>query len=123
MKKLLFPLSLIGALGLTASAFAADLAPYPAPAPAPLLGLISPPVVVQIGPTTAYSTINCANFTKLPNGDWKALGPMPFGLGFVQGIIPPVLPIKLGGFIYNNIDLYSQLELQCASGALVTARY
>ena len=82
-----------------------------------------PPVVVQLGPTTDYSTINCANFAKLPDGTWKALSPEKFGLGFVQGIIPPVRPIKVGGFIYNNIDLYSQLELQCVGGGVVRARY
>ena len=105
MKKILFSLSL---LGLAATSAKAE---------------ITAPVVVQFGPTTPYSTINCANFTKLPDGSWKALNPERFGLGFVQGIIPPVLPIKTGGFIYNNIDLYSQLEAQCAVSAVVRARY
>ena len=122
MRTLLLTSTILGALAATIPAHAADLAPYAA-APSPLLGTSVPPVVVQIGPTTAYSTLNCANFAKLPDGDWKALAPAPFGLGFVQGIVLPPLPIKLGQFIYNNIDLYSQLELQCASGALVTARY
>lgn len=82
-----------------------------------------PPAVVQFGPTTPLSTINCANFVKLPDGAWKALGPERFGLGFVQGIVPPVTPIKLGGWIYNNIDLYSQLQAQCGGTALVRARF
>ena len=83
-----------------------------------------PPVVIQFGPTTTYSTIACPNFTKLPDGNWKAIVlDQKFGLGFVQNIIPPRGAIKAGGWIYNNIDLYSQLELQCAPGALVRARY
>lgn len=82
-----------------------------------------PPVVLQIGPTSEYSTINCANFVKTPDGPWKALAPVPFGLGFVQGIIPPATPIKSGGYIYNNIDLYSQLEAQCGGAVVVRARY
>ena len=77
---------------------------------------------MQIGPTTSYSTIVCPNFAKAPDGTWAALNPTPFGLGFVQGIVPPVIPIKSGGFIYNNIDLYTQLELQCGA-VLVRARY
>lgn len=81
--------------------------------------------VFQLGPTTPYSTIDCINFTKLPDGSWKALRPAPFGLGFVHRIIPPVFPIKSGGYIYNNIDLYSQLEAQCGGAAttVVRARY
>ncbi len=134
MKKFLISLSLLGSLGFTAAASAADL-PAPAPPPpliAPLpFDFLSPlvffreqqaPVVIQLGPTTAYSTINCGNFTKLPDGSWKALSPAEFGTGFVQHIVPPAIPIKLGAFIYNNVDLYSQLELQCAS-LLVRARY
>ena len=83
----------------------------------------TPPVVIQFGPTTEYSTLVCSNFTKLPDGTWKALRRDKFGLGFVQNIIPPATPIKSAGWIYNNIDLYSQLEFQCASGGLVRARY
>lgn len=79
-------------------------------------------VVVQFGPTTEYSTLSCANFAKLPDGKWKALNPEKFGLGFVTGIVPPVQPIGSGGYIYNNIDLYSQLNLQCGSGVVI-ARY
>lgn len=105
MKTVLFSLSL---LGLAATSAYAET---------------YPPVVVQFGPTSEYSTINCANFVKEPDGAWRALSPAPFGLGFVQGIVPPVRPIKLGGFIYNNIDLYSQLELQCVGGGLVRAKY
>ena len=130
MKKVLFSLSLLGSLGLTATAFAADLPSAPPPpmlAPAPftlfgITGLATAPVVVQFGPTTAFSTINCANFTKLPTGAWKALDGQRFGLGYVQNIVPPMLPIVSGGFIYNNVDLYSQLEAQC-SVTLVRARY
>jgi hypothetical protein len=122
MKKLLISLSLLGSLGFAATASAADL-PMAAPAaPVAVVGYGVPPVVVQLGPTTTYSTIMCANFTKLPDGSWKALVPVEFGLGFVQHIVPPAIPIKSGGFIYNNIDLYSQLELQCEVG-LVRARY
>ena len=91
------------------------------------LGTAAAPVhaqqaVVQFGPTTDYSTLNCANFARRPDGKWKALNPQMFGLGFVTGIVPPVQPIASGGFIYNNIDLYSQLEVQCGSGVVV-ARY
>ena len=128
MKKLLISLSMLGTLGFAATASAADL-PYPAPAPIPgplftpfnLFGQQAP-VVVQLGPTTRYSTINCANFTKLPDGSWKALSPEQFSTGYVQHIVPPAIPIKSGGFIYNNVDLYSQLEAQC-SVTLVRARY
>lgn len=128
MKKTVLTFAVLGSLGLATAAAAADFAPAPPPAPAPVapLGLLgpgrSPPVVVQFGPTTGYSTIACPNFAKAPDGTWHALNPTPYGLGFTQGIIPPVVPIKSGGFIYNNIDLYSQLELQCGA-ALVTARY
>ena len=111
MKTTSLTLSLLGALaalGVASTTASAQLAP---------------PVVVQIGPTTDYSTINCANFIKLPDGTWQATAPVPFGLGFVQGIIPPVRPIKSGGFIYNNIDLYSQLNAQCGAGVVVTAKY
>ena len=129
MKNALFSLSLIGSLAMAGTAFAADLAPPP-PAPAfpvfaPFAPLTDrePPVIVQFGPTSDYSTINCANFVKLPDGTWQATAPVPFGLGFVQGIIPPVRPIKSGGFIYNNIDLYSQLNSQCGAGVVVRAKY
>ena len=132
MKKLLISLSMLGALGFAATASAADLpAPAPAPMAPPLLApLFSPfalfgqqaPVVAQFGPTTRYSSINCANFTKLPDGSWKALSAEEFSTGFVQHIVPPMIPIKSGGFIYNNVDLYSQLEAQC-SVSLVRARY
>ena len=133
MKKFLLPLSMFAALGFGAAASAADLpmaAPPPPPPPfggpllffPPTLFGQQAPVVVQLGPTTAYSTINCANFTKLPDGSWKALNGTEFSTGFVQHIVPPIIPIKVGGFIYNNVDLYSQLELQCSS-FLVRARY
>lgn len=79
-------------------------------------------VIVQFGPTTEFSTINCANFAKLPDGKWKALNPTKFGLGFVTAIVPPMQQISLGGYIYNNIDLYSQLNLQCGAGVVI-ARY
>lgn len=119
---LLGSMSLLGSIGLAAPAFAADL-PSTAPPPAvPIIGQFFPAVILQIGPTTPYSTINCSEFVKLPEGPWKAIGTTPFGLGFVQGILPPARPIKSGGYIYNNIDLWSQLEEQC-TGALVKARY
>ena len=123
MKKLLFPLSLLGLLAAAGTACAADLAVAPPPPPAPVLApVLFPPVVVQLGPATTYSTIICENYAKLPDGAWKALNPSEFGLGFVMHIVPPVIPIKSGGFIYNNIDLFSQLETQCG-GALIRARY
>ena len=120
-------MAVIAAVGFATAAAAADFAPPP-PAPAPVAPFPvfdagkTPPVVVQFGPTTSYSTIVCPNFAKAPDGTWQALNPTPYSLGFVQGIIPPIVPIKSGGFIYNNIDLYSQLELQCGA-ALVRARY
>ena len=128
MKKMLFSLSLLGSLGLVASASAADLAPMaPPPAPLPFLAPLNffgltPPVIVQLGPTTAYSTINCANFAKVDATTWKALDPVEFSLGFTMHIVPPPLPIKKAAFIYNNVDLYSQLEAQCGYG-VVRARY
>ena len=127
MKKSMFSLAVIAAIGITTAASAADFAPPPPPAPsaAPvgLLGIRKyPPVVAQFGPTTGYSTIVCPNWAKAPDGSWNALNPTPYSLGFVQGIIPPVRPVLVGGYIYNNIDLYSQLELQCGA-ALVRARY
>lgn len=102
MKKVLLSLSL---LGLFATAAHAQQA------------------IVQLGPTTPYSTIVCADFVKQPDGAWIGVGRTPFGLGFIQGIIPPVRPIKAGGYIYNNIDLYSQLEEQCHGTVVVRARY
>ena len=125
MKTLLLSLLLLGS-ALAVPASAADLAApalVPVPPP-PLTGLFTskfPPVIVQIGPTTSYSTIICSNFAKLPDGTWKAISPALFSLGYVEAIVPPVRPIKVGGFIYNNIDLYSQLNAQC-TGAVV-ARY
>ena len=133
MKNALITLSMIGLLGAAATAKAADLgvappppmAPVAAPFFAPFAPLTDrePQVVVQLGPTTDYSTINCANFVKLPDGTWQATAPVPFSLGFVNDIIPPVRPIKSGGFIYNNIDLYSQLNAQCGAGVVVRAKY
>jgi hypothetical protein len=79
--------------------------------------------IVQFGPTTEFSTLACGNFAKLPDGKWKALNPTKFGLGFVTAIVPPGQSIALGGYIYNNIDLYSQLNMQCSDGVAVTARY
>lgn len=126
MKNTVLSLTVIAAVGFATAASAADLAPPPAPAPMTPFPVLTPgktpPVVVQFGPTTGYSTIVCPNFAKAPDGTWRALNPTPYSLGFVQGIIPPIVPIKSGGFIYNNIDLYSQLELQCGA-ALVRARY
>lgn len=127
MKNAILSLAVLSAAFAATAASAADFAPPPPPplAPAPL-GLLGPgkypPVVAQFGPTTGYSTIVCPNFAKSPDGAWHALNPTPYSLGFTQGIVPPVVAIKSGGFIYNNIDLYSQLELQCGA-ALVTARY
>ena len=112
-------------LGLTAtSAFAADYAPSAPPVPSgppPFTERLAP-VVAQFGPTTGFSTINCSNWARLENGSWKALNPTLFSLGFVQDIVPPLPPVKLGGFIYNNVDLFSQLTAQC-SASVVTARY
>jgi hypothetical protein len=126
MKKVLLSLSMLGlaSAGLFgSSAMAADLPGPVVVAPGPVVtGYLTPPVILQIGPTTTFSTINCAEFVKDPDGSWHAVGTTPFGLGFVQGIIPPVRPIKVGGYIYNNIDLWSQLEEQC-HGEVVKARY
>ncbi len=126
MKKSILSLAAIAAVGFATAASAADFAPPPPPAPAPApAGLFAskyPPVVAQFGPTTGYSTIVCPNWAKAPDGSWNALNPTPYSLGFVQGIIPPIRPVLVGGYIYNNIDLYSQLELQCGA-ALVRARY
>lgn len=125
MKKSILSLAAIAVVGFATAASAADFAPPPPPAPAPL-GLFGPskypPVVAQFGPTTSYSTIVCPNWAKAPDGSWNALNPTPYSLGFTQGIIPPVRPVLVGGYIYNNIDLYSQLELQCGA-TLVRARY
>jgi hypothetical protein len=124
MKNALLSLSALGLIGLATSAYAADL-PSRGPVVVQDTAVLEtrwPPVIVQLGPTTPYSTINCAEFAKLPDGAWTATGSEKFGLGFVQGIIPPKRPIKSGAYIYNNIDLYSQLEEQC-KGAVVQARY
>ena len=108
MKKLILSLALLGVAGPTAAY--ADGVAFPGAS------------FVQIAPVTDASNINCANFAKTPDGPWVALNPTPFTLGIVNGIIPPISPIKVGGYIYNNVDLYSQLQLQCA-GAVVRARY
>ena len=121
MKNILLSITL---LGLTAtSALAADYrqAPMPPASPPPFTQRVAP-VVAQFGPTTGFSTINCSNWARLENGSWKALNPTLYSLGFVQDIVPPLAPVKLGGFIYNNIDLFSQLTAQCAA-TVVTARY
>ncbi len=78
---------------------------------------------VQLSPVTDASTIVCANFVKEANGDWKAVAPAPFTLGIIRGIIPPVRAIKSGGFIFNNVDLWTQLNYQCGSAVVVTAKY
>ena len=82
-----------------------------------------PPVVLQFGPTSEYSTLRCDNFAKTPDGSWRALRRDTFGLGFVQNIVPPATPIQVGAWIYNNVDLYSQLQLQCSGPGVVRARY
>lgn len=102
MKKVLFTLSLLGLAATT-------------PAKAQFF--------VQLAPVTDFSTINCANFVKEPDGAWKALGPEPFTLGIIRGIIPPIRAIRSGGYVYNNVDLYSQLDFQCGAGVVVRARY
>ena len=119
MKNILLSLSLLGSTAT--SALAADYAPAPPASPPPFTERLAP-VVAQFGPTTGFSTINCSNWTRLGDGTWKALNPTLFSLGFVQDIVPPRPPVKLGGFIYNNIDLFSQLSTQCAA-TVVTARY
>ena len=101
MKNVLFSLSLLGLAATSAQAQS----------------------FVQLEPTTSYSTIECRNFTKLPDGAWKAVDGVPFSLGIIKGIVPPLRPIKVGGYIYNNVDLYSQLQLQCGGAAVVRARY
>lgn len=78
---------------------------------------------VQLSPVTDASTIVCANFAKEPDGSWKAVAPVPFTLGIIRGIIPPVRAIKSGGYIFNNVDLFSQLNYQCGAGVVVTAKY
>ena len=102
MKKLLFTLSLVG-LAASTSAQAQFF--------------------VQLAPVTDASTIVCANFAKQPDGTWKALAPVPFTLGIIRGIIPPVRSIKSGGYIYNNVDLFSQLNYQCGAAGVVIAKY
>lgn len=102
MKRVLFSLSLLGIAATTAA---------------------QAEFFVQLSPVTDFSTINCANFVKETDGAWKAVGPEPFTLGIIRGIIPPARAIKVGGYIYNNVDLFSQLEFQCGSGVVVRARY
>ena len=77
---------------------------------------------VQISPVTDKSTIVCSNFVKEPDGSWKAVAPVLFSLGIILGIVPPVRAIKSGGYIYNNVDLFTQLNYQCGS-AVVIAKY
>ena len=77
---------------------------------------------VQLSPVTDASTIVCSNFVKESDGTWKAVAPVPFTLGIIRGIIPPVRAIKSGGYIFNNVDLYSQLNYQCGAGVVV-AKY
>lgn len=108
MKKLIFSLALLGLAASTAAKAEGFVLPGQS--------------FVQLAPVTDYSTINCANFVKQPDGAWEALNPTPFTVGIITGIIPPIRPIKVGGYIYNNVDLYTQLELQCV-GAVVRARY
>ena len=77
---------------------------------------------VQLSPVTDASTIVCSNFVKEADGTWKAVAPVPFSLGIILGIVPPVRAIKSGGYIYNNVDLFTQLNYQCGS-AVVIAKY
>ena len=86
-------------------------------------GVQAQSVVVQFGPTTEYSTLSCSNFARQADGTWRALNATRFSLGFVQNIVPTVRPIRSGGWIYNNIDLFSQLELQCGGLGAVVAKY
>ena len=127
MKNTVLSLMVIAAVGVATAASAADFAAPPPPAPMTPFPVLTPgktpPVVVQFGPHPPATARSCARTSpRRRNGTWQALNPTPYSLGFVQGIIPPIVPIKSGGFIYNNIDLYSQLELQCGA-ALVRARY
>ena len=78
---------------------------------------------VQISPVTDASTIVCSNFVKDADGTWKAVAPVPFSLGIILGIIPPVRAIKSGGYIYNNVDLWTQLNYQCGAAGVVIAKY
>lgn len=84
---------------------------------------LNPAAILQFGPTSEFSTLVCQNFVRGPDGSWRTVRSDSFSLGFVQDLIPPARPIKLGGYIFNNIDLYSQLEYQCAASAAVSARY
>ncbi len=77
---------------------------------------------VQISPVTDQSTIVCSNFAKAADGTWQAVAPVPFSLGIIRGIVPPVRAIKSGSYIYNNVDLWTQLNYQCGS-AVVIAKY
>lgn len=93
----------------------------------PLLGLCASSAAhaqffVQLSPVTSASTIVCSNFVKEPDGAWKAVAPTPFTLGIIRGIIPPVRAIKSGSYIYNNVDLWTQLNFQCGN-AVVIAKY
>ena len=93
----------------------------------PLLGLFASTAAhaqffAQISPVTTYSTIVCSNFVKEPDGTWKSVAPVPFTLGIIRGIIPPAKGIKVGSYIYNNVDLWSQLNFQCGNGVVV-AKY
>ena len=108
MKKLMFSLpalALLASASLMSNAAQAQLA------------------FVQISPVTDASTIVCANFVKEADGTWKAVAPVPFSLGIIHGIVPPVRAIKSGGYIFNNVDLFAQLNYQCGANAVVTARY
>ena len=78
---------------------------------------------VQLAPVTDASTIVCANFVKEADGAWKAVAPVPFSLGIIRGIIPPARAIKSGGYIFNNVDLFTQLNYQCGTAAVVIAKY
>ncbi len=78
---------------------------------------------VQLSPVTSASTIVCSNFVKNADDTWSATAPVPFTLGIIRGILPPVRKIKSGSYIYNNVDLYSQLNFQCGTAAVVTAKY
>ena len=93
----------------------------------PLLGLLASTSAhaqffVQLSPVTSYSTIVCSNFVKEPDGAWKSVAPVPFTLGIIRGIGPPAKAIKSGSYIYNNVDLWTQLNSQCGNGVVI-AKY
>lgn len=93
----------------------------------PLLGLLASSTAhaqffVQLSPVTTYSTIVCSNFIKEQDATWKSVAPVPFTLGIIRGIIPPAKSIKSGSYIYNNVDLWTQLNTQCGN-ATVVAKY